>query len=172
VIDRVLGVAKAYTTRVGAGPFPTELTDEIGQKLRDVGGEYGSTTGRPRRCGWLDIAVVRYAAMLNGLTGLILTKLDVLDGIDPIKVCTGYKLDGKPIDYFPADLDDLERCEPVWEELPGWKGTVKNARRFEDLPKNAADYIRKVSDWLGVPTVVISVGPGRDETIVLEDPFD
>ena len=170
-VDDIYGVAKAYTTRVGAGPFPTELSDSVGEKLRDVGGEYGSTTGRPRRCGWLDLAVVKYSATLNGLTGIVLTKLDVLDGIDPIKVCTGYRLGGKNIDYFPSDLDVLAQCEPIYEELPGWEGTVKDARSFDQLPKNAQDYVRAIENWLNIPAQIVSVGPGRDETIVLNNPY-
>lgn len=170
-VDDIYGVVKAYTTRVGAGPFPTELSDSVGEKLRDVGGEYGSTTGRPRRCGWLDLAVVKYSATLNGLTGIVLTKLDVLDGIDPIKVCTGYQLGGKNIDYFPSDLDVLAQCEPIFEELPGWEDTVKDARNFDQLPKNAQDYVRAIENWLNVPVQIVSVGPGRDETIVLKNPY-
>ena len=172
VLDAIFGVVKAYTTRVGAGPFPTELTDDVGKKFQDVGCEYGSTTGRPRRCGWLDLAVVRYAANLNGLTGYVLTKLDVLDGVDPLRICTGYQLDGETIDYFPGDLDVLARCEPIYEELPGWDESVKDARSFEQLPKNARRYVDFISECLGLKPAVISVGPDREETIVLENPFE
>ena len=170
-VNDVYGVVKAYTTRVGAGPFPTELTDDVGQKLRDVGGEYGSTTGRPRRCGWLDIAVVRYSASLNGLSGIVLTKLDVLDGIDPIKVCTGYKLGGEKIDYFPSDLDVLADCEPIFDVIPGWEGSVKNSRSFDQMPENAKNYVAAIEKWLDIPVQIVSVGPGRDETIILNNPF-
>jgi len=167
----VFGVVKAYTTRVGAGPFPTELTNEIGKKLQDVGREYGSTTGRPRRCGWLDLSVVKYANRLNGLTGLVLTKLDVLDGIDPIKVCIGYKLNGNPIEHFPGNLEDLASVEPIYEEFPGWTDTTIGIKTFDGLPENAKKYINQISKWLDVPLAVVSIGPGRDETIVLNNPF-
>ncbi len=171
-LDDVYGVVKAYTTRVGAGPFPTELTDEIGKELQDVGHEYGATTGRPRRCGWLDLAVVKYAARLNGLTGIVFTKLDVLDGIDPVKVCVGYMLDGAPIDYFPANLDDLARVTPVYQEMPGWDQPTTGITSFDQLPQNAKSYINQISKWLDVPMSVVSVGPGRDQTIVLRNPFE
>lgn len=170
-IGNVYGVVKAYTTRVGSGPFPCELDDEIGHILQDVGREYGSTTGRPRRCGWLDLVVLKYSTMLNGLSGLVITKLDVLDGIDPIKVCVGYKIGGKVIEHFPSDFESLSHCEPVFKELPGWEGTVKNARTMEELPENARNYINQISKWLGVKAAVVSVGPDREETIVIEKPF-
>jgi len=170
-IDRIMGVMKAYTTRVGTGPFPSELNDEVGQGLRDRGHEYGSTTGRPRRCGWLDLMVVKYAAEINGLTDLVLTKLDVLDGVETIKVGVGYRLDGKEIDYIPAAQAEYERCEPIYKEMPGWPGTVNDCRTMDDLPQQATDYIRFIEEYLGLPIRLISVGPARRETIVLEDSF-
>jgi adenylosuccinate synthase len=170
-IQSAYGVVKAYTTRVGAGPFPTETEDKTGKHLQDVGHEYGSTTGRPRRCGWLDLAVVKYSATLNGLTGLVITKLDVLDGLDTLKVCTGYKLNGETIDYFPSDLDVLAQCEPIYEEFPGWTESVCEARKFDDLNENAKKYLQFISRFLNVAISVVSVGPDRAETIVLENPF-
>ncbi|MDP8222456.1 MAG: adenylosuccinate synthase [Candidatus Lernaella stagnicola] len=170
-IDRIMAVIKAYCTRVGAGPFPTQLDDDIGQALRDHGNEYGSTTGRPRRCGWLDLMAVQYASEINGITDLILTKLDVLDGLQNIKVAVGYELDGKPIDHIPASTWAYERIEPVYEELPGWQGSVCGARTWDELPPEARALLKFVERYLKLPIRLISVGPGRDETIVLDQPF-
>jgi len=168
-VARVIGVAKAYTTRVGSGPFPTELLDEVGQRIREVGGEYGTTTGRPRRCGWLDLTILRYAAQVNGLTELALTKLDVLTGIDPLRVAVAYERDGQRTDRFPAEfgVEELARWRPVYEELPGWEQDLTNARRWEDLPPAAQNYISFVEEAVGVPITLIGVGPDREQTIWL-----
>ena len=170
-ITRVVGILKAYTTRVGSGPFPTELKDEMGERLRKVGGEIGVTTGRPRRCGWLDVVVLRYAVRVNGLWGLALTKLDVLSGLDTLKICTGYLLDGVEVTELPGDLEDLERVTPIYEELPGWNDRLATARTLEDLPEAALKYVRRVEELCGVPVVCISVGAERGETILLQNPF-
>lgn len=170
-IDRVMGISKAYTTRVGAGPFPTELHDELGERLRKVGDEFGSTTGRPRRCGWLDTVVLRYAARVNGLWGLALTKLDVLSGLSTLQICTAYELDGKRVEELPGDLEDLSRVKPIYEELPGWEQSLAGARTVEDLPPAAQRYVRRVEETVGVPVQCISVGAERGETILLANPF-
>ncbi len=170
-IDRLMGVVKAYTTRVGGGPFPTELDNDLGQRLRDRGGEYGSTTGRPRRCGWLDLAQMRYAVEINGLTDLVLTKLDVLDDLSEIRVGVAYELDGQRIETMPAAAADYNHCRPIYHSLPGWKGSVSGCRRWEDLPPEAQAYIRFIEEQLKLPVKLISVGPGREETIVLEQPW-
>jgi adenylosuccinate synthase len=170
-IDRVMGISKAYTTRVGGGPFPTELNDALGERLRKVGDEFGATTGRPRRCGWLDTVVLRYATRVNGLWGIALTKLDVLSGIETLKICTAYELDGKTVTELPGDLDDLSRVKPVYEELPGWSGKLAGARTLEDLPPAALRYVRRVEEILGLPVVCISVGAERGETILMSNPF-
>jgi len=170
-IDRVMGISKAYTTRVGGGPFPTELHDETGERLRKVGDEFGSTTGRPRRCGWLDTVVLRYAARVNGLWGLALTKLDVLSGLPALQIGTGYELDGKRLSELPGDLEDFSRVKPVYEELPGWEQSLDGARTFEDLPPAAQRYVHRVEELVGVPVVCISVGAERGETILLSNPF-
>ncbi|MBL9037664.1 MAG: adenylosuccinate synthase [Archangium sp.] len=170
-IDRVMGISKAYTTRVGAGPFPTELNDALGERLRKVGDEFGATTGRPRRCGWLDTVVLRYAARVNGLWGLALTKLDVLSGLETLKVCTAYELDGHRITELPTDLEDFSRVTPVYEELPGWDQPLAGARTFEDLGEVVQKYVRRVEEMVGVPVVCISVGAERGETIMLSNPF-
>lgn len=168
-IDTVTGVLKAYTTRVGEGPFPTELLDADGEKLREIGGEFGATTGRPRRCGWFDLVIARYAARVNGLTEIALTKLDVLDKFSSIKVCTGYRLNGKIIEEFPASVKDLEACDPVYHELPGWNSDTSDAREWGDLPRNAQRYIEFIESALGVPVKIVSVGPGRSKTIIKTD---
>lgn len=165
-IDDVLGVVKAYTTAVGAGPFPVELLDEIGDRLRSVGREYGATTGRPRRCGWLDVVAVRHGAWLNGYGGLAVTKLDVLSGLKELRICVAYRLDGRTLDSVP-DTADLERVEPVYETLPGWDEETREARRWDDLPANARAYLRRVEELVGVPIRLVSVGPERDELVVL-----
>jgi adenylosuccinate synthase len=170
-IDRVVGITKAYTTRVGGGPFPTELEDEVGKRLRDVGGEYGATTGRPRRCGWWDGFAAAYSARVNGLTDLAVTKLDVLTGIDPLSICTGYRCRGTLLDDFPADLVDLSQCEPVLEALPGWTEDLAAARRLSDLPANARKYLARIEEITGVPVAMVGVGKERENTIIIRSPF-
>ena len=170
-IRGVIGIVKAYTTRVGEGPFPTELTDDIGQKLREKGREYGATTGRPRRCGWLDCVLLRRAARLNGTTFNVLTKPDVLGGFDTIMICTEYEIDGVRTREFPAETSVLERVKPVYEEMPGWSEDISSCRTWNDLPKTAQAYFKRIEELTGVPLAIISVGPGREETIEREDPF-
>lgn len=167
-IGAVLGVVKAYTTRVGEGPLPTELLDERGQRLRDTGNEYGSVTGRPRRCGWYDAVAVRYAVRINGLDAVALTKLDVLDGLDRIDICTAYRCGDRLLSEFPSDLDQLARCEPVYESIPGWASPTKGAHRWADLPENAQRYVVRLEEVSGVPAAIVSTGSERDETIVRE----
>ncbi|MGI6101860.1 MAG: adenylosuccinate synthase [Bacillota bacterium] len=170
-ISKVIGVAKAYTTRVGAGPFPTELNNEIGDWIREKGKEFGTTTGRPRRCGWLDAVVLRYSARVNGLTGLALMHLDTLSGLDQVQICTAYEVDGKRVENFPGDIQVLSQCRPVYETLEGWSGDLSKARSLEDLPENARKYIDRVSEIVGVPVCIVSVGGRRSETIITEEPF-
>lgn len=170
-ITGVLGVAKAYTTRVGGGPFPTEIGGPLGDKLREKGGEFGATTGRPRRCGWLDMVVLRHSARINGLTGLAITKLDILDGLEKIKICIGYRHEGKIYDEFPKEVAVLEECEPVYEEVDGWKESTIGIREFNRLPKAAQSYIRMIEKILGVEVQIISTGQKRDEIIMLEEQF-
>ncbi|MDI3518857.1 MAG: adenylosuccinate synthase [Caldanaerobacter sp.] len=169
MIENVIGVVKAYTTRVGKGPFPTELKDEIGDFLREKGYEYGTTTGRPRRCGWIDIVMLRYAVRVSGITSLALTKLDTLAGLEKIKICTGYKINGKIIEDFPASLEELKMCEPIYEEMEGWSENIQDVRSFEDLPLNAKKYVKRLEELVGVEFSIISVGPEREETIVLRN---
>jgi len=164
-IDKVIGVVKAYTTRVGEGPFPTELPSPLGETLREEGAEYGATTGRPRRCGWFDAVVCRHSVMVNGLEALAVTKLDVLDRLPSIKICTAYRLGGKVHERFPANIESLTSCEPLYEELPGWQAVTKNAKHFEDLPENAKRYLHRIEALLDVPVEIVSVGAGREETI-------
>ena len=164
-IQQVVGVIKAYTTRVGNGPFPTEISGPEGEELRKVGNEFGATTGRPRRCGWFDAVVARRAAVVNGLTHLAVTKLDVLDGFDEIKICAAYRLDGGSIGDFPASLARLERAEPEYENLPGWRSDTRAASRLEDLPENARRYLGILSERVGVPVGLLSLGPKRHQTI-------
>jgi adenylosuccinate synthase len=170
-IDRVLGISKAYTTRVGGGPFPTEDTGALGEQLRQKGSEFGATTGRPRRCGWLDVVMLREAATVNGLTGLALNKLDILSGLPEIQVATAYRIDGKQTDEFPMTLGELSRAEPVYETLPGWDADLSDARRWEHLPDAARRYVDRVEALVEVPVELISIGPGRDATIARSDPF-
>ena len=170
-IHEIIGISKAYVTRVGSGPFPTELLDATGEQLRQTGGEFGATTGRPRRCGWFDAMVVRYAVRVNGLTGIALTKLDVLSGFDTIKVCTGYTYNGQRVEDLPASLEVFEKCQPVYEELPGWKADITAARSFDELPANARSYVRRLEELAGCQIVLVSVGPRRDQTIILRNPF-
>jgi len=166
-VARVIGVAKAYTTRVGAGPFPTELADETGDRIRETGQEYGTTTGRPRRCGWLDLPILRYAVQVNGLTDLALTKLDVLTGIHPLRVAVAYERGGRRIERFPIAFgaEDLLAWRPVYEELPGWAEEIGGARRWEDLPPAAQEYVTFVEEAIGVPITLVGVGPDREQTI-------
>ena len=171
-IDYVLGIVKAYTTRVGAGPFPTELFDDDGDHLGTKGHEFGATTGRKRRCGWLDTVALRRSLEINSVTGMCITKLDVLDGLDTVKICVAYKLDGKEVDAPPVGADQFEKCEPVLIEMPGWKESTVGAKSADDLPKNARDYLRKVEDLCEAPIDIISTGPDRAETIVLRHPFE
>jgi adenylosuccinate synthase len=172
-LDYVLGIAKAYTTRVGSGPFPTELFDDTGRHLSKKGNEFGSTTGRARRCGWFDAVVLRHAIQINSVSGICLTKLDVLDGLDTIKVCVGYKTAaGLTVERPPVACEDFEELVPVYEELPGWSVSTVGARRLEDLPAQARDYIRFLEDQIDAPVDIISTGPDRNETIVLRHPFD
>jgi adenylosuccinate synthase len=171
-IDRVIGIAKAYLTRVGGGPFPTELDDEDGARLRQAGGEFGATTGRPRRCGWLDLPALRLAVRVNGLAGLALTKLDVLTGRAQIQACTAYRLDGQLVDELPVDPVDIERAEPVFQSFPGWDRDIRHATAIADLPAQARAYIGALEDALGVPFYLVSVGPDRTQTIKLRDVFE
>jgi adenylosuccinate synthase len=168
-IGRVLAVVKAYTTRVGEGPFPTELSGEMGNRLRESGSEYGAVTGRPRRCGWYDAVAVRYAARINGLDGLALTKLDVLDGLDRLEICTAYRCGGRVLTEFPSDLGQLARCEPVYESVPGWRAPTRGARRFADLPEAARRYIARLEEVSGVRAAIVSTGSERDDTIIRDD---
>lgn len=165
-ISEVWGIAKAYTTRVGEGPFPSELKNKTGEKLREVGGEYGATTGRPRRCGWLDLVILRYACRINGLTHLVVTKLDVLDGFKKIKVCVGYKYKGKILKEFPVGIPVLENCRPVYKTFDGWEADISKIRKLAQLPAKAKKYLWFVENDLGVPIKIVSVGPKRDQTIV------
>jgi adenylosuccinate synthase len=166
-IDYVFGVVKAYTTRVGAGPMPTELNDETGEKIRQIAQEFGATTGRARRCGWFDAVAARFSTRINGFNGLVLTRLDVLDSFPSIKICTGYNLDGTVTDRFPASIAALEKCQPVYEELPGWECRTTDMRRFEELPKAARDYVRRLEDLMRCPIDIISIGPRREESITI-----
>ena len=168
-IDRVVGVIKAYTTRVGEGPFPTELDDDMGEFLRKTGGEYGVTTGRPRRCGWYDAVIARYASRVNGLTDLVMTKLDVLTGLEKIPVCVAYEVDGKRFDEMPIDQSDFHHAVPIYEELDGWWEDITHVRRFEDLPVNAQRYVEHLESISGTRISAIGVGPDREATISRHD---
>ena len=170
-IDGVLGVVKAYTTRVGAGPFPTELTDKMGDLIQRRGREFGATTGRRRRCGWFDAVVVRYSAMINGLTGICLTKLDVLDECDKLCICTGYKYKGSVMREMPPEPEVFAKCEPVYDEVPGWMASTLGKTSVSELPQTAQDYVKRLEDEVGVEFVIISTGPDRDETIIKYNPF-
>jgi len=170
-IDRVIGVAKAYTTRVGEGPFPTEMTDGVGTILGDRGAEFGTTTGRARRCGWFDAVIGRYAVRINGLDCLAITKLDVLDTLEEIKVCVGYDIDGVVTKDFPSSGRNFASCTPVYETLPGWKVSTEECRTLDDLPKEALDYLKFLAELMKVPIAIVSVGAGRHQTIVVEDPI-
>ena len=168
-ISRVIGIVKAYTTRVGSGPFPTELFDEDGEKLRSVGGEFGTTTGRSRRTGWYDAPIARYAVRINGLTDFFLTKLDVLTGWEKIPVCVAYEIDGKRVEEVPSSQSDFHHAKPIYEYLPGWSEDISKARKISDLPTNAQNYVKFLEEISGAPMSAIGVGPGRDETIVVKD---
>lgn len=165
-IDRVVGVIKAYTTRVGEGPFPTELLDEIGEEMRANGHEFGTTTGRPRRCGWFDALIARYAARVSGISDFAVTKLDVLTGLKTLKICVGYRVNNEVIYEFPQSQKIFENCQPVYEELPGWQEDLTKVRRFEELPEAAQNYIKRIEKLTGVNATLIAVGPGREQTIV------
>lgn len=170
-IDAVIGILKAYTTRVGAGPFPTELVDDIGNRLQEKGHEFGATTGRRRRCGWLDGVVANDAVRLNGLTGFALTKLDVLSGLETIKFATGYELGGKTLSTMPANIRQAGAVTPIYESLEGWHEDIENVREFDALPRQAKEYIRRIEEFTGVPMSIVSVGPDRDQTLLLSNPF-
>lgn len=167
MITNAIGIAKAYTTRVGKGPFPTELLDETGDWIREKGHEYGTTTGRSRRCGWLDLVIVKTTVRVCGLTSLGVTKIDTLAGLEKLKVCVGYKFEDKVIDYFPASLEDLAKCEPVYEEFDGWDDSVAAARSYDELPENAKKYLKRMEEFTGAKISIISVGPRRDQTMVV-----
>jgi adenylosuccinate synthase len=165
-LGEVVGVVKAYTTRVGSGPFLCELTDERGEAIRKRGSEFGATTGRPRRCGWLDLAIVGYACRLNGIDAIALTKLDILDPEPQLPVCTAYELDGRRLDAPPARIDDLARCKPLYEVLPGWKRPLSGCTRWDDMPREAQEYVRFIERRLGVPVRWIGTGPGREAIVI------
>ena len=167
----VLGIVKAYTTRVGAGPFPSELQDEVGRRLGERGHEFGTVTGRQRRCGWFDAALVRQSVTVSGVTGIALTKLDVLDGFETLKICTGYDVRGTHYDYLPARSEDQEDAVPVYEEIEGWEGSTAGARTWADLPAQAIKYVRRIEELIGVPVALVSTSPERDDTILVTDPF-
>jgi adenylosuccinate synthase len=166
-IDEIIGIVKAYTTRVGEGPLPTELFDKNGKHLQEKGHEFGTTTSRPRRCGWLDLVVVKHSSMISGITKLAITKLDVLEGLDKVKICINYELNAKKIDYFPAKIEDVEKCNPIYKEFKGWDKIDKKSSSFSDLPKEAQDYLKFIENEVKVPLSIISIGPGRKETIEL-----
>lgn len=171
MIDRVIGVAKAYTTRVGEGPFPTELSDETGEMLCDRGAEFGTTTGRQRRCGWFDGVIGRYAVRINGIDCLAITKLDVLDEVDELKVCVAYEINGKRHEEFPTSAERFANCKPIYQTLPGWKQSTSDCRKLEDLPKQALDYLKFLAELMDVPIAIVSLGASRDQTIIVEDPI-
>lgn len=170
-LDHIVGVVKAYTTRVGAGPFVSELIDEIGEYLQEKGQEFGATTGRRRRCGWFDLVVARYAARLNGLTHLAITKLDVLTGLDTLKLCIAYEHQGARLESIPPQLSTLNTCSPIYEEMEGWNEDITGARTLRELPKSARAYIRRIEEFIGAPVSIVSVGSGREETIITRNPF-
>lgn len=170
-ISKVIGVVKAYTTRVGGGPFPTEIKDSLGDKIREKGGEYGATTGRPRRCGWIDLVILRHSVMINGVTGIAITKLDILDDLDVIKICTSYKYNREIFYDFPKESNIFEKCEPIYEEVEGWKTSTSGIKVFDQLPRAAKAYIKKIESMLGIEVNLISTGQRRDELIELKCPF-
>jgi adenylosuccinate synthase len=170
-ISKVLGVVKAYTTRVGSGPFPTEIKDSLGDTIREKGGEYGATTGRPRRCGWLDMVILRHSARINGLTGIAITKLDILDGMKSLKICTSYRHNGKIYTEFPKEMNFFDECEPVYEEVSGWDTSTLGTTEFKKLPRAAKAYVREIEKLMGVKVHIISTGQRRDELILLKKQF-
>lgn len=172
MVNKVVGITKAYTTRVGSGPFPTECDNEIGERIRTVGQEFGSTTGRSRRCGWLDLVALRYAIRLNGITNIALMKIDVLSGLETIQVCTGYELDGEVIAEYPVSPGELGRVKPIYETLSGWKDNISTAKSMKDLPRHAQDYVNFVGNQLATPIDVVSVGPGREQTLWIKQLFN
>ncbi len=172
MLDYVLGITKAYTTRVGSGPFPTELYDDVGKRIASRGNEFGATTGRPRRCGWFDAAALRRSVQINGVSGLCVTKLDVLDGMESLQVGVGYLMDGERYDILPVGAEELAQCEPVYEEVPGWSQSTVGVKRYEDLPEAARSYLKMIERVVGVPIDMISTGPDREETIILRHPFE
>lgn len=168
-LDVIIGIAKAYSTRVGEGPFVSELHDEMGEWLREKGGEFGATTGRPRRCGWMDVNVVRHAAMINGLTDLVITKLDILSGLDTIKLCVAYEIDGKYYDYIPSNMEDLKKAKPIYEELEGWKEDISSMKTYEELPENTKKYLRRIEELCNTRISMVSVGPERNCNIYINN---
>jgi len=170
-LNYVLGITKAYTTRVGEGPFPTELNDAIGQRLGERGHEFGTVTGRQRRCGWFDAVMVKQAIITGGITGISLTKLDVLDGMAELKICVGYKLDGKIIKRLPAGAANQAAVKPIYESMPGWQGSTRGARSWADLPAEAVKYVRRVEELIGCPVSMVSTSPEREDVILMRDPF-
>ena len=170
-IDRVMGITKAYTTRVGKGPFPTEMKGELEEYTRQKGGEFGATTGRPRRCGWFDAVLVNYAVRINGMDSMVLTKIDILSDFDKVKICTSYKYNGETIKEFPVNLEILENCIPIYEEMEGWKGDISQITKFEDLPQQLKDYIKRIEELVKTKVVIVSVGPKRSQTIIREKVF-
>ncbi len=170
-ITDIIGIVKAYTTRVGEGPFPSELFDDVGAAIQEKGAEFGATTGRKRRCGWLDTVILENAVRLNSLSGLAITKLDILGGLDELKICTAYDYEGQRFDHFPADLDVLAACKPIYETHPGWAEDISGIREYDQLPENARKYLERVRELVDTPIQIVSVGPGRDETMVLENPY-
>jgi len=170
-LDYILGITKAYTTRVGAGPFPTELFDDVGEHLGTKGNEFGATTGRSRRCGWFDGVALRRAAQINSTTGLCITKLDVLDGLETLNICTSYQYNGNKLELPPLGADAIEQCEPDYETLPGWKESTAGIKDMDALPTNAKNYLQRMQEVVGVPVDIVSTGPERDETIILNHPF-
>jgi len=171
LLDYVLGIVKAYTTRVGTGPFPTELTDDVGAGLAKRGNEFGSVTGRPRRCGWLDVPALRRSFELNGVDGMCITKLDVLDGMPTLKICVGYTMDGKRLDLIPTGAEAVARCVPIYETLPGWQTSTFGAKTYDALPSNARAYLERIEQLTKVRIAMISTGPDREETILQQHPF-
>jgi adenylosuccinate synthase len=171
-IGYVLGICKAYTTRVGEGPFPTEQQNDIGRRIGERGNEFGTVTGRPRRCGWFDAVLVRQTVRTSGIQGLALTKLDILDGFDEIKVCTGYRLDGREIDYLPASERAQAEVAPVYESIQGWEGRTAGARSWADLPAQAIKYVRRIEELVSCPVALLSTSPEREDTILMQNPFE
>ncbi|MDO9474677.1 MAG: adenylosuccinate synthetase, partial [Caulobacter sp.] len=171
MLERIIAIVKAYTTRVGEGPFAAELNDEVGQHLATVGREVGTNTGRSRRCGWFDAVLVRQSVAINGIAGIALTKLDVLDGLKTLKICVGYDINGKTFDYLPAGMRDQAAARPIYEEMAGWTESTAGVRSFRDLNANAIKYVRRIEELIGAPVALLSTSPERDDTILMRDPF-